>query len=56
MLFGKSSFMSKNKAMTTLSTLFNAGGARRFATITPAATEHLKKLGINNPNVVYNPT
>jgi hypothetical protein len=56
MLFGKSSFISKNKTMSTLSAMFNASGARRFATITPAATEHLKKLGINNTNIVYNPT
>jgi hypothetical protein len=29
---------------------------RRFATITPDTTEHLKRLGITNKNIVYNPT
>lgn len=52
MLTTKSATLSKQMLIN----FYGKTGLRGFATITPDCQEQLKKLGIKNKNIVFNPT
>ncbi len=49
----KSSTKSQQRQLMNLFAQVNMRG---FATISTECQDHLKKLGIKNPNIVFNPT